>query len=236
MTEWTLSDIKIGLPKWPELVVVGERVTKEQAAEILIRTDGLDFRYCCNDKDWERQLIEAVGLTDCTGTIETFKQDWEALAATERRYGVLPLNYLGNSQIASAYIGGPHGWCDWAGNIGTAGYNIGKWPSYEDVYEDWQKIAEAFPFLKLKSQLFNGEQVEDNTSPTVEFHVADGQVKIYEPGPRLNWPAVDQTAKFIREYNMVGRERGCTIDQFKWALTLAEKAASKVSTVTTTTV
>ena len=45
---------EVELPKWPALVVIGESVTKEQAMEILIRTDSLYFG--CNDKEWEEEL------------------------------------------------------------------------------------------------------------------------------------------------------------------------------------
>ena len=43
--------LEIGLPKWPALVVKGKKITKEEAAEILIRTD--DFWFSANDHDFE---------------------------------------------------------------------------------------------------------------------------------------------------------------------------------------
>jgi hypothetical protein len=46
----------IGLPKWTAFAVVGTPVTKEQAMEILIRTDSLCFS--TNDREFEKQLNE----------------------------------------------------------------------------------------------------------------------------------------------------------------------------------
>jgi len=48
----------IALPKWPAFVVVGKPVTKEQAMEILIRTDSLCFS--SNDREFDRELNEAL--------------------------------------------------------------------------------------------------------------------------------------------------------------------------------
>ena len=38
-----MLELDISLPKWPHMVVAGKAVTKEQAAEIIIRTTSLWF-------------------------------------------------------------------------------------------------------------------------------------------------------------------------------------------------
>lgn len=48
----------IGLPKWPALVVKGTPVTREQAMEIIIKTDGLYF--CSNDREFEKDLYSLI--------------------------------------------------------------------------------------------------------------------------------------------------------------------------------
>ena len=46
------------LPKWPGLLVIGDKVTPEQAMEILIRTDNLQLS--SNDRKFDQQLNEIV--------------------------------------------------------------------------------------------------------------------------------------------------------------------------------
>jgi hypothetical protein len=55
-----------GLPKWPALLVKGESVTKEQAIEILIRTDDLEFS--CNEREFSSELSKIFyGIKDSDG-------------------------------------------------------------------------------------------------------------------------------------------------------------------------
>jgi hypothetical protein len=125
--------------------------------------------------------------------------------------------------IMSSWIGGPHGWIDWEGNIGCNLYNIGKWPAMIDVEWEWNSIAKAFPFLKLRAQLFSGEISEEGITPLVEYVVADGAVRCMEPTACLPLPTqeeIDQHlsanvgALFARKK---GRERGCTLETFAQA-------------------
>ena len=47
---------ELGLPKWPALLVVGKPVTREQAMEIILRTD--DLYFSSNDRPFNRLLNE----------------------------------------------------------------------------------------------------------------------------------------------------------------------------------
>jgi hypothetical protein len=213
-----------GLPKWPALLVKGKSVTAEQAKEIIIRTDGLSFS--TNDREFSSQLNEVVygvkssrwDLTDAIKEqlgITEWNAIWDYQDSKHAEVGVLDITYLNNSQIASSWIGGPHGWCKWDGTIETSNYNIGKWPSVEDVYNDWVIIAEAFPFLNLRSQLMNCEACEDEPSnppmPVVEFIVKDGKVEMIEPIEQL----IPMTDAGWRSLMDPMGERGCTFEQFK---------------------
>ena len=209
------------LPKWPGLLVVGKSVSLEQAEEILIRT--ASFHFSSNDRAFQRDLYKALGVP-LTEDISYPYPEWEILQEVEKKYGNLPLEYLHNSQIVSSYVGGPHGWCDWEGNIGCNSYNIGKWPSVEEVYREWKLIAAAFPFLILKSQLFNGETCESDERelrPIVQFNIADGVVWLREPeaepigNPTSTLPSLRND---LSRLFTPGRERGCTINKFKHAL------------------
>ena len=50
------------LPKWPALLVVGDRVTTDQAAEIIVRTAG--YAFCTNDRAWHRQIKSVPIIND----------------------------------------------------------------------------------------------------------------------------------------------------------------------------
>lgn len=197
----------MNLPKWPALVVVGDPVTKEQAQEICVRTDSWDLG--TNDFEFLRSIGNAFSLR-----MEEWNLNWEDLNAWRERLGVLDLAYLHNSRILSCWIGGPHGWCDWNGVIGTYNYNIGKWPTVDDVHQDWKLIAEAFPFLRLTSQLYDGESCEEDIKPLVEFVVAEGTVTVQAPVADLSAP-IGAPLRFLSDEHT---ERGITIDGLREAV------------------
>jgi hypothetical protein len=213
------------LPKWPALLVQGEKVTPEQAKEILIRTDS--FSFSSNDEAFSSELNNIVyGVKGKSWSLtenlqKKFGFDWsQACNYTEEKrteVGNLDLQYLYNSRIVSSWIGGPKGWCDWDGNIQTSNYNIGKWPSIEEVYDEWDVIARAFPFLKLRAQLMNCEACETDAvdpKPVVEFIVKNGRVTMIEPESQLlEMKEIDFKGRFLNPL----AERGCTIAQFKEA-------------------
>lgn len=219
--------INRGLPKWPCLLVVGKPVSTDAAKEIIIRTDGLFFS--TNDRTFERHanfLIYGVEAESYNLTTELLKKlntsnyskvyDYEN--KQRAKYGTIDLTYLNNRRIVSSYIGGPHGWCDWDGNIGCNTYNIGKWPSIKEVRDDWAAIAKTFPFLDLRSQLLDKEQCEQpQGNPVVEFVVKNGKVRVVEPKSLLIQPQ-DNTIDNAFSLFKPGRERGCTILQLAEAL------------------
>lgn len=219
-----------GLPKWPGMVVVGTPVTKEQAAEILVRTN---VYLSCNDNSFNNEAQGIIYEVDGKGKTrydeineviikklgvdeKNFKAVWDYKESKERELGKLDVYYLANSRICSSWIGGPHGWCNWNGQIGCNNYNIGKWPSVEDVYKEWEIIAEAFPYLDLKCQLMNHEaSCEDsveNPGPVIEYRIKDGKVKMVEPKKYLQVPVFpDLSIDFLNPM----REIGCTIERLE---------------------
>lgn len=199
------------LTKWPLLLVRGEPITEAQANEVLIRTNF--WGGGTNDRDFERDVLALAG-------IEAGEYRWptyDSVKAFNRRHDVLELLYLYNSRIYSSYIGGPHGWCNWDGTIGCANYNIGKWPSVEEVTQDWEKIAEAFPFLNLVAQLVPDEG--EAKQAAVGFMIWNGKVSVAE-GPA---DPIIQSSEFDAEGFMVdlmshGRERGVSLERLAAAL------------------
>jgi hypothetical protein len=205
--------------KWPRLLVAGEPVTREQASDILIRTD--NWHFCTNDQPWEdavNTLGEEYGMP--VHSIRASKpgdylERWREIEARRERMGVLQLHYLRNSRIASSWIGGPHGWCDWDGRIGCSNYNIGKWPTEEAVTEDWQTIADAFPYLNLHAQLV-ADEGEGELLAT--WAVKDGKAALVEPAGLIT-DVTDDTAAMVfgLAYGM-RTERGVSLERLREAL------------------
>ena len=203
------SEQEIGLPKWPALVVVGDVISKEEAAEILIRTSGPYMS--CNDKDWMVQVAAVMGYTM---NEQGYGYDWESVEEVRKELQMIKLEYLGNDRIMSCWIGGSKGWCDWQGNIFSNNYNVGKWPTVEDIEKEWGLIAAAFPFLKLKSQLFDKESGEEGGKPVIQFDVEAGKVIVSRPKQPLMQPVSASLDGFIASAlngGVLEHERGCDI-------------------------
>jgi hypothetical protein len=225
---------EIDLPKWPALVVVGKPVTREQAMQILIRTD--DLYFSTNDRIWDKQLneyfydltIDEAGYNSDTDAIRkklNLPKDggWNEIYEYQNSYTSavksISLSYLKNQRIGSSWIGGPHGWCDWRGNIHSCNYNIGKWPTVPEIYNEWEKIAKAFPFLDLTCQLMGHEAGEEDTAvnPVIQFRIKGGKVKMSIPKKPIAIPAFGSD-DMISRFSNPHAERGCTFDQFKEAV------------------
>lgn len=214
------------LTKWPRLIVVGDPVTREQANDILIRTNQWAF-FSTNDTGWEH-AVEAAAA-ECLGRpiepnpapdvdserrIAMMRAHWQRLRDWRERVGVLNLHYLENAQVMSSWMGGPHGWCDWDGRIGCSNYNIGKWPSKDDITEDLTAIAAAWPFLRMHVQVVANEGEGDLLAT---WAVQDGKAAPVEPIGLIDQPNDDVEAMALGFLNP-HRERGVSLDRLREAL------------------
>lgn len=216
--------MNVNLPKWPALTVVGKKVTGRQAAEILIRTDDYmpDYTWGGNDRDHAKALNDLFGVSVFAYDMPDSDRQkrYDKIRALRQSMGILDLEYLDNSMIVSAWVGGPKGWCDWNGTIFCNYFNVGKWPSVEAVAEDWSKIAEAFPFLDLRSQLYSGETSESDSVPVVEFTVKNGAATVTEPESEI------VPVKFLNDMAIINRftapftEHGISIEELREKLEL----------------
>jgi len=211
----------VTLPKWPAMTVQGESITREQAAEVLVRTNS--WQHFSNDREWERTVADVLGVPYHKDNYPNIP--WEAIQKVENDLGVLPLSYLYNSRVMSSWIGGPHGWLTWDGRVWSNNYNVGKWPSVQEVRDEWAMIAEAFPFLRLRCQLWAGEttQKELNGKPLVEFTVANGKVRVRMGQEQIYRP--DTNIEFRME---AGSERGCSEKTLRWALEITRAKMEKL--------
>lgn len=206
------------LTEWPRLIVVPEKpepVTREQANEILLRTNGPYF--ATNDRAFEEAVAGVLGIemTERTaGTFTYLDMSYRAAGEWYKSVGGLDLHYLVNSRIASAWIGGPHGWLDWDGNVGCSTWNIGEWPSYGEVQEDWSAIAAAFPYLDLHAQLITDE---GEGEVAAQWRVTGGQAALVEPAGEFKPQELSEADILLR---VIGRggERGVSLERLMEAM------------------
>lgn len=216
------------LPKWAAVVIEGQEVTTEEAAQIIVRTTDF-FNLHSNDREFEKDVHELAGLGRIT-SLDVFDDPLNHQRKMEEFYekhGILELEFLHNYRVMSANVCGPHGWCDWEGNIGCDDHNLGKWPNTEILLNEWGSIAQAFPFLNLTCQVFSGESGDENIKPLVEYEIRDGFAKMTEPISKME-PKECDFAKTIPSLitratgGSTNWERGCTIPQLQEALSLCE--------------
>jgi hypothetical protein len=185
-----------GLPKWPQMLVAGDSVTVEQAKEIIFATDtsltsswmgGNDrhfedvFNHMTGYEKFKNDYVDRSNMTEeeKEKDIELSRAKWQAWDAFTQKANFLSTQYVHNSWASCAYIYGPHGWCHPDGKIAFTD-NVGKWPSVEDVANDWKAIATRWPFLNVWVTLMSAEQCEDHARPVVTMRVSNGTVEYYE--------------------------------------------------------
>lgn len=172
----------VELPKWPQMVVNGEAVSQDQARDIIIRTDpffssiyevagGNDFKFT----DWYQKLSGVYdarkALPDFSfSTLMTFH------AVVQDALDAIPLNCINNDWASTCFIFGPHGWCHPDGKIGYCD-NVGKWPEARELYDDWSKVASAFPYLDVLVTFMSGESCDDDAEPALQFVVQQSSVR-----------------------------------------------------------
>ena len=177
-----LSDV--ALIKWPQMIVTGASVTREQAKEIIIRTDPFfsDTTLYAGGNDQEftiryQQQSGVLAAVSCSDQ-QIRERVQEAVDSVVKP---IPLDYLDNDWASSGFIYGPHGWCQPDGTIEYHD-NIGKWPEAVDLYDEWQSIARAFPYLSLFASFMDAESCDTDASVVLQFVIHEGAVRVVKGG------------------------------------------------------
>jgi len=177
-----------GLPKWPQCIITGKPVAPEQAQEIIRRTDQFfGAGGGGNARQQNRKIRQILGMPEDPwdtpqGTERgVIRELYQRIDAWKKSWGYIETDYIHNTWIASAYVGGPYGWCHPDGQIGYID-NIGKWPSVEEVCQDLSTLLEAFPYLELGVTLLDGEICEDDEKQAlVSLRIGNGCVELFDP-------------------------------------------------------
>lgn len=188
-----LQDVKarlaVGLPKWPQMLVWGQSVSQAQARDIIYRTDSffVEFNEYSggNNHHWNEWARRVLGIQDVLDTAEQVAgaESWQFKCAVQdevrKACQFVVTDYVHNSWASCSFIFGPHGWVQPDGRIGYVD-NVGKWPDAEELFNDWQTLATAFPYLDLTVTLMSGEGGEEDSEPVISFRVVDGLVTILD--------------------------------------------------------
>lgn len=182
---------RVDLRKWPRIVVVGDRVTNVQAAEIIIRTEL--WSYCplfdvshpnivsnttnSTMSEWQDDVravlakynIELAEQYSCWNVCD---KDCRAMLKTIQH---IPLEHIHNNRVASGNTR-TSGWCDWNGTI-FLNCTVGKWPDLSEIVEEWDVVAQTFPYLTATCQLFN-EDPDDGDHLLATIKIAGGNVEV----------------------------------------------------------
>jgi hypothetical protein len=193
-----------GLGRAARMHVIGEPVTREQANEIMLRTNRWHM-LSCNDQEWCDTVDAILGIDDRfdalveAGECEDTWDDWckrhfGLIEAFGEDIGALKIGYLNNESIMDC-SDEPSGWMSWDGTI-RADWTIPvKYPEVEEIEAEWVTIAEAFPFLELRAQALSGGFGCYGAAPQntviAEWRIRHGQVSrmyihpAYPPKPLL---------------------------------------------------
>lgn len=189
------------LPKWPGVYITGKDLSVEQAKSVIMRTDRSiahpsEYTIGGNDRLFQKKCFEAFGW----GAFNDFDgpERYNVMDRWKEIVGIVETGYVYNDFLASSYIGGPTGWCHPNGKVLFEGHNYGKWPSVEDIVEDWRSLVAAFPFIDLHCTLFGGESHEEGALPVCTIRVRDRRVDVLKPDLSLHGrdPSIDREEFF----------------------------------------
>ena len=172
----------------------GKRVSKEEAAEIIRRTDAFyEKLYNGNNHKFNRTLYRLSGVP---ANYEALDKDHSCCDMDYRyilgdsfhdkfnvydkwkteEWGCLGLKHFLNHWISCAYIGGPYGWISPEGEIGGLLYGEKYGIETEELEEDLKKVATEWPSLEFTVYLVDYPGGDDPFWVFAEWKVKDGVV------------------------------------------------------------
>ncbi|AFH14851.1 hypothetical protein LU11_gp320 [Pseudomonas phage Lu11] len=177
----------LGLPKWPQIMIVGDSVTEEQALDIILRTDKFitgisepmsrrftQLRALIHKQSGMDAIVKAANKHDHEGVVFFLK--YHAQKYIRDALGFCSFECIHNTWAASSYLHGAYGFCSPEGKIFYCDNSRGSYPSTQSYYEDLLALAEAFPYLRFKSSMYGGEHCDDAVKCVISFVVENGTV------------------------------------------------------------
>jgi hypothetical protein len=180
----------ISIPRWPQMLVTGKPVSTEQAKEIIFATDSYlnsiydGYGNYHNYSNWFQKITGYEKINNLGNA------RWDMMEVFRKINNSLELEYLSNNWVMSSYIYGPHGWCHPDGTISYED-NVGKWPSFEELFNEWSLIATKFTFLDLWVTFVcigddNLQAVDEPDTPLFSLYVHNGKVTCHQPNMNVH--------------------------------------------------
>lgn len=186
----------IDLVKWPAIKITGTPITKEQAIDIIRRTDSF-FNYLPfgNNHRYVEEMMDTLNFPKYNYKVTNDSKYFEKVNKYQEKIKWINLEFLSNDWLSCCGFYGANGWCHPDGKIGLM-KNIGKYPTVEEVYDELTAIAKNFPYLELECTLMNGE-VDSYTKPMISFLVRQGKVIMLNPSEISIHTAYNRNKNFI---------------------------------------
>ena len=170
----------IELPKYPQYIINGDKITEEQALEIIRRTDNffIEEQYITWDC-FEKQVCEICKIPHKKEDTfyrlhDIFKKKWKCLD---------DFYYFVNDWIyCNSGSAGYHGWCHPDGTIGYCNHGYIKYPSVGNFHHELKILGNHFPFLHLCCIIMNNGEGEA-TESIITLELKNGVVTCLEPIP-----------------------------------------------------
>ena len=174
----------------------GKRVSKEEAAEIIRRTDAFyEKLYNGNNHKFNRTLYRLSGVP---ANYEALDEDHSCCDMDYRyilgdsfhdkfnvydkwkteEWGCLGLKHFLNHWISCAYIGGPYGWISPEGEVGGLLYGEKYGIETEELEEDLKKVATEWPSLEFTVYLVDYPGGDDPFWVFAEWKASGGKVEL----------------------------------------------------------
>jgi hypothetical protein len=173
----------------------GKRVSKEEAAEIIRRTDAFyEKLYNGNNHKFNRTLYRLSGVPanyeaidedhSCCDMSARYMIEGDTIFDKMRVYdkwkteewGCLGLHHFLNHWISCAYIGGPYGWISPEGEVGGLLYGEKYGIETEELEEDLKKVSTEWPSLEFTVYLVDYPGGDDPFWVFAEWKVKNGVV------------------------------------------------------------
>lgn len=142
--------------KWPGCIITGNKITQEQAMQVMIATDHtlVSPLYSSQTNATRGGILGYTGMSlifDDNGSIKDGMMgmwaEWRYFLIKQANW--MELRYLYNSFWSDS-------WVDMEGEIYQYN-NLGKYPFIEEVLHEFYTIQKVFPFLQLTAQLYSDE-------------------------------------------------------------------------------
>ena len=223
------------LPKWPQCIVTGTKISEEQALEIIRRTDKFfNAPMYANDRNILEQIMRILAIPispkhkEDNETYEEFNKRfqkyWDDIREWQEKWGYVFLQYLYNDWVLCDMAQGAQGWCNPDGTIDYH-WNIGKWPETQEVLDELELIASTWPFLELECTLMSKEYGEEGSEPIISFLVRNGKVEVVDPlerdlrkefnRPTWNYDETEATSKLYKLIGGMGSDSAISLDTIK---------------------